>query len=117
MEFLRGQSQEKFLDGSRRNMERAEAARLITADHRTDISNRLPGWYDFMEDRGVKKGDTVVYWVHGDTLRTTYRGPNGQVFLDRLQVGRRYRYGFLGGYFAPGSEFRRQLVQSLLNRE
>ena len=77
----------------------------------------LPEWYGFMEERGIMKGDWMVYWVHGDTLDSSYHGVDGEVLLDRNQTGSMRRYGVLGSYFAPKSDFRKKLVKSLMEGE
>jgi hypothetical protein len=114
MTFHRGASQEQFLRGIRENMKRALAAGWITEEHFEDVSENLPRWYDFLADRGVKKGDRVLYWIHDRRLETAFRGVDGKVYLDTDEEDPQAREGVLGSFFAPGSDFRKGLVRSLL---
>jgi hypothetical protein len=51
--------------------------------------------------------------IRSDTLRTVYVDREGSILLDQLDVGPERRLAVLGGYFAPGSEFRDGLVASV----
>ncbi|HSM08267.1 MAG TPA: hypothetical protein VLA33_04535, partial [Gemmatimonadota bacterium] len=66
------------------------------------------------EERGIRSGDRMLQRVRGDTLRTVYEGADGEVLLDQVDVGPERRLAVLGGYFAPGSDFRQGLVESVL---
>ena len=114
MEFLRSVSQKQFLDGIKDNMKTALDAGLIDAEYYEDTLVKLPEWYDFLEDRRIQKGDAMVYHVHGDTLDSTYHGTDGDVLLDMTRKNPKSRYGVLGSYFAPKSDFRENLVRSLV---
>jgi hypothetical protein len=116
MTFHRGASQGQFIDGILKNMKRSLAAGIITEEHYEDVAKKLPDWYEFLADRGVKKGDRVLYWIHGDRLETAYRGVDGKVYLDMDEQDPQAREGVLGSFFAPGSDFRKGLVRSLLKK-
>jgi hypothetical protein len=117
MEFLRSVSQKQYLDGIRDNMKKALKADLIDKAYYEDVQNKTPQWYDFLKERSVQKGDVMVYWVHGDTLASTFHGVEGTVLLDMTRENPTSRYGVLGSYFAPKSAFRKNLVRSLLGPE
>jgi hypothetical protein len=114
MTFHRGASQKQFLNGILGNMKKALAAGIISKDHYESTAEDLPKWYEFLADRGVKKGDRVLYWIHDDRLETAYRGVEGKVYLDMDEVDPHARAGVLGAFFAPGSDFRKGLVRSLV---
>ncbi len=117
MEFLRGVSQKQFFKSIKKNMKKTLEAGWIDEAYLEETLGMLPTWYGFMEQRGIKKGDWMVYWVHGDTLDSSYHGVEGEVLLDRNQTGSMRRYGVLGSYFAPKSDFRKKLVKSLMEGE
>lgn len=117
MEFLRNVSQKQFFAGIEKNMKKTMKAGWIDEAYIEETLANLPKWYGFMEERGIKKGDRMVYWVHGDTLDSSYHGVEGEVLLDRNQTGPMRRYGVLGSYFAPKSDFRKKLVKSLVEGE
>lgn len=112
--FERDISFKQFLDAARDNLRRAVDARLIDRQAFLDVSDGLPVWYAFLEDRRVRTGDEMHYRIRGDTLRTVYVGFDGEVLLDQIDIGPERRLSVLGGYFAPGSEFRRPLIHSFL---
>lgn len=117
LEFLRAVGLDRFLDGIRDNLRRAEEGGLITPDEFEGISNALPAWYDFLRGRGIRSGDRMLQRVRGDSLRTVYISAAGDTLLDQADVGSHRRLAVLGGYFAPGSDFREGLVESLLGTD
>ena len=117
IEFLRGVDLDRFLDGIRENLGKARDAGLLTTPEYDTIATGLPRWYAFLEERGIMEGDVMGYRIRGDTLRTTFRAVSGETLLDERYVGPERRISVLGGYFAPGSEFREGLVRSLLDDE
>jgi len=104
----------QFLDGIRDNLRRATRAGIVTPAEFESISADLPGWYAFLSERGIHSGDRMLQRVRGDTLRTVYVGAGGDTLLDQVDVGPERRLAVLGGYFAPGSDFREGLVESAL---
>lgn len=112
--FERDISFKQFLDAARDNLQGALEAGLIDRQGFSDVSDGLPLWYAFLEDRRVRTGDEMHYRIRGDTLRTVYVGFDGEVLLDQIDIGPERRLSVLGGYFAPGSEFRRPLIHSFL---
>lgn len=117
LEFLRDVGLGRFLDGIRDNLRRAEEGGLITPAEFEGISSALPAWYDFLRDRGIRSGDRMLQRVRGDSLRTVYISAAGDTLLDQADVGSHRRLAVLGGYFAPGSDFREGLVESLLGTD
>ncbi len=57
----------------------------------------------------------MYYRIRGDSLHTVYLASDGETLLDQVDVGPERRLSVLGGYFAPGSDFRDKLVDSLLS--
>lgn len=117
LEFLRDVGLDRFLGGIRDNLGRAREGGLITEDEFDGISNALPDWYDFLRDRGIRSGDRMLQRIRGDSLRTVYISAVGDTLLDQSDEGAHRRLAVLGGYFAPGSDFRDGLVESLLDTD
>ncbi|MFW6088706.1 MAG: hypothetical protein ACODAB_03065 [Gemmatimonadota bacterium] len=115
IEFHRDLGLERFLDGIRDNLRRATRAGFVTPAQFRRISDDLPHWYSALADRGIRSGDRMYQRVRSDTLRTVYVGADGDVLLDQVDVGPERRLAVLGGYFAPGSDFREGLVASVLD--
>jgi hypothetical protein len=114
LRFVHGASRKQFLNGARNSMKRVVRAGWITEAQARDLGEKLPRWYGFLEDRGVKVGDVMRYRVRGDTIRYLYTGVEGETLLDFTGDDPHDRFAVLGSYFAPGSEFRKKLVSSLL---
>lgn len=113
MEFLRDASWDRFMSGTRGNLERAAEVGVITENE----FERL--WTDFevdfasMDNRGVKKGDTIVYRVEGDRVRTIYYDGDGKALVELDRVGDERVRATRGAYFARKSEFSEKLIKSL----
>lgn len=114
IEFHRDVGLERFLGGIRDNLRRATQAGIVTPAQFRSIAADLPRWYSVLADRGIRSGDRMYQRVRSDTLRTVYVGADGDVLLDQVDVGPVRRLAVLGGYFAPGSDFREGLVASVL---
>ncbi len=113
IEFQRGVSLDQFLGGIRDNLRRAERAGIVTQEEYATIVSGLPRWYSFLADHPIRSGDQMFYRIRGDTLHTVFRNADGIDLLDQVDVGPERRLSVLGGYFAPGSDFREKLVRSL----
>ena len=115
MEFQRSVKMGQFLDGIKKNLDRALAAEFISREHREEVVAKLPEWYAFLAERRVQDGDVVIYQIRGNTMQAIYYGVEGDILLDLTLEGEKHRYGVLGAYFAPDSDFRKPLVRSILN--
>jgi hypothetical protein len=115
--FVRGVSLGQFVDAVADNAKRARDAGILGEDMFREVETNLRQWYAFLEDRRIQKGDEMFYRIRGDTLRTIFRGHDGVILLDRTDVGAQRRLAVMGGYFAPGTDFRRKLIESLFDRK
>jgi hypothetical protein len=112
-DFQRDASQDQFFDGVRDNLKKAVRAGIIEESTYDMISENLPVWYDFLEERGIQDGDQILYRVLGDTLRTQFVSHDGEVLRDQTDVGPERRLSLLGSYYAKGSDFREKLLRSV----
>lgn len=114
IEFLRGVSLDQFLGGITDDMGQAVEAGWIEPRTFEMLGDSLPPWFGFLEKRRIREGDLLLYGIRGDTLRTVFWGlDEGQILLDQTDVGREHALALLGAYFAPGSSFREDLIESL----
>jgi len=113
IEFLRDVSLSQFVDGVREDLGHARDAGIIGRSDYEMISQNIPRWFSFLEERGIRRGDRILYRIKGDTLRTQYIGVDGGLALDQTDVGAERRLAVLGSYLAPKSSFRRGLIESL----
>ncbi len=77
IEFKRGVSLDQFVDGSLDNVKRAREQGIIRPEDYELVSEGLPRWFAFLEERRIHKGDQIVYRIRGDTLRTQFRATSG----------------------------------------
>lgn len=114
MEFLRDVGMDRFIEGIRDDLRQAVRGNVIDQATFDEISGSLPRWYHFLEERGVREGDEVVYRIRGDTLHSGYRSASGEWLLEQTDVGPGRRLAVLGSYLVDGSSLRDGLLDSLL---
>lgn len=114
IEFLRSVFLSQFLQGIQDNLILAKKAGYISQTDYQMISNGLPTWYAFLNERGIHKGDLMFYKIDKNTLRVIYKSNDGKILLDQTDTGPERRLSVLGSYFAPGSDFRTGLIQSIM---
>jgi hypothetical protein len=112
--FLRDVGFSRFLDGVRDGVAVARDSGLIDSTFATALFEGFPVWYAPLADRGVREGDAMIYRIRGDTLRTTFLTEGGRVLVDHLDVAPQARLSVMGGFLAPGSDFREPLLEDLL---
>jgi len=113
LRFLRNVSLSDFLDGARRNLTRARDAGIISDRGYAGSWQRVNEAFGKLGKRGFREGDRIYYRAHPSGLRTTVVARSGEVLLDVTVDDPEARASMLGGYFAPGSDFRKPLVKSL----
>jgi len=113
IEFRRDVSLGQFLDGVDQDQAKAVAAGLLADTTYRALSAELPGVYAFLEKRGIRDGDQILYELAHDSIRVVFRGREGRTLLDSRDAGRERRNSPLATWLAPGSDFREELLESL----
>lgn len=113
LDFRRDIGLDRFLESVRENMAAARDAGMLADSAFRRFEGELPGWYSALEGRGVKDGDITRYRIRGDSLRVLFRSAAGDTLIHRTDVGEQHRRAVIGGYLAPGVDFREGLVRSL----
>ncbi len=111
--FLRDVSLQRWLEGAKGGLEKAEKAGLIDRDLRVSVSRKLPVWYAPLKTRGFKKGDRLLYRMRPESLHTMVLDNHGKTMLDLTNQGTKPSDVVLASYFAPGVEYREPLFRSL----
>ena len=112
--FLRDIDTDRFIEGLRSDLRHVVDAGVIPPETFREISGNLPGWYSFLEGRGVREGDEIFYRIRGDTVRSGYRAGDGTWLLERTVVGPDRRLAVMGNHLVVGSGFREKLLDSFL---
>jgi hypothetical protein len=111
--FERGLSLSQLTDGILKNVKKAWDAGIVSRTEYEEVEEGFPRWFGFLEERQVHQNDELWYRIRGDVMRTLYVTEGGEVLLDQADVGPGPRLTLLGGYFAPGSDLRDELIESL----
>jgi hypothetical protein len=114
LEFKRDVSLNRWVAAVRESLDKARQAGIIDDSNLHHVSDNLPVWFHSVTDRGFKYGDQILYRGYPDRLRTVLVSADGTVLLDQTDAGAAPRLALLGGYFAPGTDFREPLIRSLL---
>jgi hypothetical protein len=111
--FLRDVSQARWIDGVRDSLDSANRAGLISLAQRKSVSDGLPQWFKALEQDGFHEGDRVLYELGPGVLRTVVVTRSGKLLVDRVDKGQDVPRLVLASYFAPGTDYRSQLLESL----
>jgi hypothetical protein len=114
LEFKRDVSLNRWVEAVRDSLAKAWRSGLIDEESFRHVSGNLPLWFRGIAQRGFKAGDQILYRGYPDGLRTVLASADGHVLLDQTDRGAASREALLGGYFAPGTDFREPLVRSML---
>jgi hypothetical protein len=112
--FHRDVSLGRLTGGMRDTGRKAAEAGFISQEYFEEFSRNVPLWFAFLEETGAKKGDEIVFRIDGDRLRTVYRTVDGRILMDEVAEGAEGRRASIPSFFAPGTRFRKRLVESLL---
>jgi hypothetical protein len=115
MEFKRNVTRDQFLDGARDNLKLARDAGMISAKNYKKLLKKLPRALAFLGDRGIKEGDTFYYRARAGSLQRVVLDKDGEELSNRTDRGSLPRLAMLAGYFAPDTDTREPLIQSLFD--
>ncbi|NUP06677.1 MAG: hypothetical protein HOW73_11535 [Polyangiaceae bacterium] len=115
LQFLRGFARDAFIKGIRTDLGRAYQAKLIDKSEYQRVYRGLPGWFGFLGDRGVKKGDNLYHRGKPEGLRSVYIDNEGQKRMDVTMPGHPPTRTLLASYLAPEGDLREPLVRSLFD--
>lgn len=113
LKFLRSVPLNMWIDGVRESLVKAEEAKMISGALRAKVSDGLPQWFSALKDRGFKEGDRILYNIKADSLQTVAVTHDGKVVVDRTDPGADKADLVLATYFAPGTDYRKPLLESL----
>jgi hypothetical protein len=114
--FERELSLSQLMDGILDNVKKAWDAGIVSRAEYEQVEEGFPRWFGFLEERRIHPRDELLYRIRGDMMRTLYVTASGEVLLDQADVGPGPRLTLLGSYFAPGSDLRDGLIESLRSR-
>jgi hypothetical protein len=113
--YLRDISFKRWMEGVIENLDRAEAAKLITKEIRQRAQERVPVAFAAIKERGYEHGDRLLYRVRADSVRMVVVSEKGKIYVDTTDVGKDAPRIVMASYFAPMSDFREPLLRSLFD--
>ena len=113
--YLRDISFEQWMEGVIENLDRAEAAKLITEEVRQRVQERVPVAFAAIKERGYERGDRLLYRVRADLVRMVVVSEKGKIYVDTTDVDKDAPRVVMASYFAPKSDFRAPLLRSLFD--
>ncbi|HTV21862.1 MAG TPA: hypothetical protein VMG12_24400, partial [Polyangiaceae bacterium] len=114
--FLRDVPLGRWIDGVRESLASAGRAKWVDAALQRRVSDGLPVWFKAIEADGFHEGDRILYEIRPGSLRTLVVTRAGQVLVDRVDKGGDIPRVVLASYFAPGTDYRSLLLESLFVR-
>lgn len=115
--FVRDVSYEQYMDGIRESMGHAREAGFLTPEEHDRLLPRIEAQYEPIHDRGIRDGEAVWYRIRGETFRVVLVARDGSHLVDNTTDGDAHGRALLGGYMAPESDFREELIRSLFRSE
>lgn len=115
LRFERDVDLDRFLEAVRESLEEAREAGMISAAAEREVSRLLPQWFRPVAERGFQDGDRLRYGTAGDRVETTLQSSQGEVLLQRVDRGADRTRALLASHFAPGTEFREPLLDSVVD--
>ena len=113
--YLRKVSFSQWLEGVNENLDRAEAAKLITPDVKRRVQARLPVLFAALKERGYESGDRLLYRVRADSVRMVVVSEKGRIYVDTTDFDKDAPRVVMASYFAPNGDFREPLLRSLFD--
>lgn len=115
LHFVHNISGNQFFGGQTDSFNAMVKAGLLTQDQAEQIQQDSRKSLAFIDTDGIKPDDKLIQALTGDTLTTRYITADGTTKVTLTRVGAVQRAAFFGDYFAPGSDFRKGLMQSALD--
>jgi hypothetical protein len=113
--YLRNVSFRQWLEGVGENLDRAEAAKLITRDVKRRVKERLPVIFAALKERGYERGDRLLYRLRPNSVRMVVVSEKGTIYVDHIDAERDAPRVVIASYLAPRGDFREPLLRSLFD--
>ena len=113
MRFLRDAGWDRFMSGTKKNLESAVKDGMISEQEFEAIWQQFAEDFAGLDERGVKKGDAIFYRIDEDRVQTVYFAASGEVLVHLSREGPERARATRGAYFGPNSDFSEKLIKSL----
>lgn len=110
--LLRRAKLDEFLDAARSNLARARDAGYISPSIYATAWQNVQRDFARFAKRGFRKGDRLIYRARPGSLQTIVMAGE-RVLLDVTSRDEGARRAMIASYFAPGTHFRRGLIEDL----
>lgn len=115
MTFLRDVGFERFVSEIKDGVECAFESEMTSEEELNRVMEGVEKWFSSVKERGIREGDQLIYHAHPRKIRTVLKSKDGKTLVEQVDEGKAARVTLLASYFAPCSDFREGLAESLLD--
>ena len=112
MELARGGSAGRFIGATRDNLQAAVECESMGQTTFDELWPYLEDMLSPVDQRGMEKGDAILYRIDGSRVRIVYLGPAGEIIVDGSYEGAEAARGFVGSFICRESAFSEKLIRS-----
>lgn len=112
MELARGGDAGRFIGATRDNLEAAVECGAMSQATFDELWPVMEDLLEPVDERGMEKGDAILYRVEGAGVRIVYLGPGGEIIVDGVYEGREAARGFVGSFICRETAFSEKLIRS-----
>ena len=112
MELARGGGAGRFIGATRDNLQAAVECGSMS---QTTFEELWPYFEELLapvDQRGMEKGDAILYRIDGSRARIVYLGPAGEIIVDGSYEGAEAARGFVGSFLCRETAFSEKLIRS-----
>ncbi len=113
MTFVRDAGLDRVLTGNRRNLEAARDAGFLTAEEFDAVWASMQEGFSVVGDRGVRKGDSLLYRADADLVSMEVRGAGGETVHRFDRTGGVWGRAVRGAFLSSRSRFSEGLFRSV----
>ena len=112
MELARGGGAGRFIGATRDNLEAAVECGSMGQTTFDELWSYVEELLAPVDQRGMEKGDAILYRIDGASVRIVYLGPAGQIIVDGTYEGAEAARGLVGSFLCRETAFSEKLIRS-----
>lgn len=112
MELARGGGAGRFIGATRDNLQAAVECGSMGQDTFHELWPYVEELLSPVDQRGMQKGDAILYRIDGPRVRIVYVDPGGKTIVDGIYEGAEAARGFVGSFLCRETAFSENLIRS-----
>jgi len=117
MEIVRGGGAGPFIGATRDNLQAAVECGSMGQATFDELWPYVEELLSPVDQRGMEKGDAILYRIDGASVRIVYLGPAGEVIVDGIYEGAEAARGLVGSFLCRETAFSEKLIRSAWEAE